>query len=259
MNQQELYLKVALGAAKKAGVVFKKNFGKPKHVSKKNGNYRNLVTEIDKNIESLIKREISKSFPEHRILGEESGWSGKTLADYTWILDPIDGTTNYIQGLPLCCISIALWDKRGPLIGVVYNPLSDMLFSALRGKGAYLNGQKIKVSSTTDVKNAIGSFGWTDPEDGIKLYPKLVVASRKLRVLASSVLATCFVGNGIFDYYVVPKILIWDFAAGAAIILEAGGKITDFQGRPFTISSKSAVISNKKIHTEILNKLKDLK
>jgi myo-inositol-1(or 4)-monophosphatase len=217
-----------------------------------------LVTETDKNLEKLIKKEITGAFPEHRILGEESGWSGKMLSDYSWIIDPIDGTTNYIQGLPFCCVSVALWDKQGPLIGVVYNPILEMLFTSTRGNGAYLNGKKFKVSNTTGIKNAIGAFGWINPEDGIRLYPGLVRASRKLRVLASSVLTTCFVGNGVLDYYVVPKILIWDFAAGAAILLEAGGKITDFQGEPFSINSKSAVISNGKIHKKLLELVKKI-
>jgi myo-inositol-1(or 4)-monophosphatase len=256
MNDERKYLDLAIKMAKSNGKTFRDNFGHASGIKKKNNDYRNLVTDTDGKIEKSIKTAIFKKFPNHNCLGEESGWSKKTINNYTWIIDPIDGTTNYIQGLPLCCISIALWDEKGPVLGVVYNPLSESLYYSLRARGAFLNNKKINCSKISELKNAFGVFGWHDPEDGIKIYAKLVRNARKLRVLATSVLTSTFIAEGVLDFYAVKKIKIWDFAAGAAIVTEAGGKITDFQGRPFTINSQSAIVSNGKIHNQLIKILK---
>lgn len=248
------YLQTAVKAAKKAGKVFKASFGKPKEVMDKGAgtNITMLVTEIDTKIENLIKKEISRIFPDHKMLGEESGMSGNLNQDLVWIIDPIDGTTNFIFGIPFCCISIALWDKQGPLLGVIFDPLHNTLFTAQRGKGAFKNGKKIKVSEVSTAAKAIGCVGWFDPKDGLKLYPKLLKVSRKIRVYASSVLTAGFIAQGSLDFYAVDHIKIWDFAAGAIIVPEAGGKISDLQGKPFSLNSKSILISNGKIHNELL-------
>jgi len=253
----DLYLKTAVKIAKQAGKVFKANFGKPKEVSDKGAgtNISMLVTEIDRKIESLIKKELSKSFPAHKMLGEESGVSGNKGQDFIWIIDPIDGTTNFVFGIPFCCISIALWDKQGPLLGVIYDPIHDTLITGQRGKGAFKNGKKIQVSEVSTVAKSIGCVGWANPKDGLKLYPKLLKISRKLRVFASSVLTAGFIAQGSIDYYAVDNIFIWDFAAGAVIVPEAGGTITDLKGKPFTLTSKSVLISNGRIHREILKGL----
>jgi fructose-1,6-bisphosphatase/inositol monophosphatase family enzyme len=146
MTSQEQYLKIAVDAAKKAGTTFKKNFGKPKDVQMKNNDFRNLVTEVDKAIENQIRKTIVSKFPTHKIIGEEYSKDEVGKNDLVWIIDPIDGTTNYIQGLPFCCVSIALWDNKGPLVAALFNPILNQLFTASRGHGAKLNSRPIKVS-----------------------------------------------------------------------------------------------------------------
>src|SRR3989344_3901772 len=136
MTNYQQYLKVAIAAAKAGGIIFKKHFGRPQRVKKKGGNKFNLFTAADVEIEQLIKKTISARFPKHQILGEENGWGKQKENNYKWIIDPVDGTTNFIQGVPLCSMSIALWDNFGPLVAVVNDPLHEKLYQAIRGQGA---------------------------------------------------------------------------------------------------------------------------
>lgn len=257
MENSQKYLKVAVEAAREAGKIFGRHFGKPRHVKKKNGDPRNLVTEIDFKIEQLIKKRIKRAFPGHCIMGEEFGWQDKASAgEFKWYIDPIDGTSNYIQGLPLACISIALWDKNGPAVGVIYNPILKEMYTARRGKGARLNGKKLITSPTSGLKDAFGCIGWVERESGIKLFAKIIRVCRKVRGLATSALQTAMVGAGVLDFYVTRDLHIWDFAAAVLITTEAGGKVTDLNGRPVSPQSHGIVVSNGKIHRQILNIIK---
>jgi myo-inositol-1(or 4)-monophosphatase len=260
MQKSDQYLKVALAAAKKAGIVFKANFGKPKRVSLKGDDPRNFVTEIDKRLEKFIKAEIHKNFPSHNILGEESGLSDfKSHNGFRWYIDPVDGTTNYIHGMPMCCISIGLWDSEGPLVSVVYSPALNYLFTASRGKGAYLNGIKVKISNKTELINSYGGFGWgRDVNKATANFPKLIKILNKIRTLGSSAIELCFVGCGIYDFHVQAKINIWDFAAAVLIVTEAGGKVADWQGNKPTPESHSLIAANSKIFPELLKHTKKL-
>lgn len=161
MKSQQQYLKVAIAAAKDSGKIFKKYFGHPQHIKTKNGNPRDLVTDVDLAIEKQFRELINKKYPGHLVLGEEFG-APKTIANnkLIWIIDPIDGTTNFTQGVPLCCISIALWDKNGPLVGVVYNPITNNLFSASKNRGAFKNGKRIHTSSVPAANKTYGAVGW---------------------------------------------------------------------------------------------------
>ncbi len=260
MNTQS-YLKVAISAAKQSAPLFKKYFGKPGKVSQKFGNKFNLFTPADVEIETLIKRKISRKFPHHQILGEESGWGKQKENEYKWVIDPIDGTGNFIQGVPLCAISIGLWDKKGPLMGVVYDPLHNKLYQALRGGGAKLNGKTIKVSKINKQENAFGGFGWNEAYDptllnATKLSSKIITSARKSRVLATTTLQMAYVAEGVFDFYAVNAIKIWDFAASIVLISEAGGKVTDWRGKPPTLKTNNLVATNGKIHQELIKKLK---
>jgi myo-inositol-1(or 4)-monophosphatase len=252
MPKTDKYLKVAVSAAKQAGKIFTRYFGKPKLVKKKNRDPRNLVTEIDFKIERLIKHHLHRAFPKHWIMGEELGWRDKLAhGDFRWYIDPIDGTSNYIQGLPLCCISIALWDKKGPLVGVIYNPILEELYTAVRGQGAFLNGKKLKVSGTAKMAEAFGCIGWVERENGVKLFAKIIRVCRKVRGLATSALQTCLVGSGVLDFYVTRDLHIWDFAAAVLVVKEAGGKVTDFSGQPVSSQSKGILVSNGKLHRQL--------
>ena len=247
------HLEVAVKAAKTAGKIFAANFGKPKNVKKKNNDPRNLVTEIDFKIEQLLKKKIHSAFPENCIMGEEMGWEeNHSSGKLKWYLDPIDGTSNFIQGLPMACISIGLWDDKGPAVGVVYNPILKEMHTAIRGQGAFLNNKKIKVSKTRTLNDSFGCIGWVEREHGVKLFAKIIRACRKVRGLATSALQTALTGSGVLDFYVTRDLHIWDFAAAILIVTEAGGQVTDFSGKLPTPKSQGIVASNGKIHKELL-------
>ena len=259
MTSQEQYLKVALDAAKKASKLFTASFGKAKHITIKNGDITNFVTEVDVAIEKLIRATILKKFPAHKIIGEEFGQSSIGKNDLFWIIDPIDGTTNFIHGVPFCCISIALWNNQGPLIGVVCNPNTDEILTATKGKGAFLNGKKISVSRVNNIKNFFGAAGWgRDKKIGVKILPFMVKHANKVRVFGSSTLETSAVAKGNFDYYVHGRLSFWDFAAAILFVTEAGGKATDWQGKKITPKTTQIIASNGKIHQELLNLVKKI-
>ncbi len=255
MTIEQQYLFLAVTVAKANGGVFKKYFGHVGQVMIKNNDPRNLVTKVDRQIETNIRAEILKKFPDAKIIGEEFG--GCTLAknDIVWIIDPIDGTTNYIRGIPLCCISIGVWDSKGPLLGVVYNPVTEQIYTALRGKSAFLNGKRIKVSNISKLSEASGGIGWLNPTDGKKMFNSIIDDARKVRVLATSSWQTCLVASGQFDYYTTKYVNIWDVAGPLAILKEAGGKFTDFKGNILKINLKEIIASNGKIQSELVKKL----
>lgn len=254
------YLSFAVRLVRQAGKIFKKNFGKPLEILKKGGNPKNLVTEVDTKIEQFLKNQIHRQFPDHNILGEELG-----SADFNhgqglkWFIDPIDGTTNYIQGIPLCVISLALWDSQGALIGVIYNPISENLYSAQRGKGAFLNGKKISVSQVQNLDAALGGIGWSlNIKKAKKLYNEIVTKARKIRVLGTTALQFSLVAEGSYDFYVVDAMHIWDVAAGILIVEEAGGKVTDWQGQKPNFKIKNLIASNGQIHSTLLREIKKI-
>jgi len=259
MIKNDLYLKTAVVAVKQAGPIFKKYFGCPKSVSIKHGDPHDLVTEVDRKIETEFRKFINKKFPDHKVIGEEFGTPTLLKNDLVWIIDPIDGTTNYIQGLPMACISIGLWDNKGPLVGVVYNPILNELYTAQRGKGAFLNGRRLRVSKINKFRLAYGGFGWgRDIAIAIKSFPLVISNTKKIRTLGSSTLEICLIARGVYDFLIQKRINIWDYAAAVLVLTEAGGHATDTRGLPINIGSKSILATNGKIHKEILQVIKKL-
>ncbi len=259
MSQTDIYLQTAITAAKKSAPIFKKYFGCPKTVSIKHNDPHDLVTEVDRQIETQIRKFIQQKFPTHKIIGEEFGAPELLKNDLVWIIDPIDGTTNYIQGLAFSCISIGLWDKHGPLVGVVYNPITNELYTAQRGKGALLNGRRLKVSEVKQFKMAYGGFGWgRDITIAKKSFPLVISSTNKIRTLGSSTLELCLIARGVYDFLIQKRINVWDFGAAVLILTEAGGTATDSQGKPITITSNSIIGSNKNIHGQIIQTIKKL-
>jgi len=254
-NQQ--YLKVATAAANAGGKIFKQYFGKAIGIEAKNQNPNDLVTDVDKNIEKLIRSQIRKYFPTHKIIGEEFKADKINKNDLIWIIDPIDGTTNYIYGIPFCCISIALWDKNGPLVAVVYSPILDKFYSAVRGQGAKLNGKKIRVSKTNKLIKAMGTIGWgKEMVEAKMIFSKLVMRCFKLRVFATGAWQICMTASSNVDFFASNRENIWDFAAAVLIVKEAGGKVTDLNGKNISLKTDSIIASNGKLHNQLLNKLK---
>lgn len=254
------YLKVARAAALEGGKIFKKYFGRAEGVREKKHEKRNLVTDSDLAIEKIVRGRITKAFPDHLVLGEEFGGRRKiSKGQFIWLIDPIDGTNNFAQGIPLACISIGLWDHNGPLAALVYNPITESMYTAEKGRGARLNGKRIFTSKTQDPMEALGGVGWTranSRRQRAKLFRVGVEKFAKARALGTTTLQMCFVADAKMDFYFGMGMYIWDIAAAALIVQEAGGKVTDTQGKPLTLSARSVAASNGKLHNHILKNLR---
>lgn len=235
-------LKIAIEAVKKSEPTFRKYFGTKTKVEMKGGNFRNLVSYADKKIETDIKKILLKQFPTYGFIGEELG-NINTNASFVWALDPIDGTTNYLQGLPDCAISLALLKNSRPVVGVVSAPLLNRVYTANLKGGAKLNGKKIQVSKTKDLKFAFGSVGWgRDIEFAIKTIPLLLPKIRKLRVPGSAALGICYVASGNYDFFVDKTMNVWDYAAGQIILEEADGKFYETKNPSLQIAANEKLV-----------------
>ena len=231
-------------------------FNKSFKVSNKEG-VNNLVTEADHASEKAILSVIQNRFPDHQILAEESG---KILQEstYKWIIDPIDGTVNFAQGIPLNCVSIGI-EKDGEIImGAVYNPHLNEFFFAEKGKGATLNDQSIHVSNRTETLKAclVTGFPYTyinQPNGPLETFEKFVTKGVAVRRLGSAAIDLCWVAAGRFDGFYEHKLEPWDSAAGFLIVEEAGGKVTDHSGSAYSIYQHGLLATNGKIHAEMLD------
>ena len=224
-------------------------------ISNKEG-INNLVTEADHAAEKAIIEVITKNFPDHYILSEESG---EIVQDskYKWIIDPIDGTVNFANGIPLCCVSIGLEKDGEMILGAVYNPLMNELYFAQKGFGASLNDKKLSVSDKTEVIKSclVTGFPYTyldTPNGPIQVFEKLVRKGVPVRRLGSAAIDLCWVAAGRFDGFYEHKLSAWDSAAGFLIVEEAGGKVTDFEGNHFSPYQPHIIATNGKIHDELL-------
>ena len=257
MENNQDYLKVAQAAAKKAGKIFVAKFGHPAKVGTKNSNPRDFVTEVDREIEQLIRKEISKAFPTHNITGEEFAKTENNQNKMNWVIDPVDGTTNFIHGIPMCCISIALWNNNQPIVGVVYNPILKLLYSASKNGGAFLNGKKIQVSKNKNTVSIFGGYSWGhNLENAVKDFPALVNVLNKIRVFGTTALEICYVASGQYDYHLMADSSFWDFAAAVLVVTEAGGKVTEWNGKPISSTSSKILVRNGHIHNHFLSHLK---
>ena len=253
-------LQLAIDAALEAGRFLKMNVGKIKHIEHKQGEERNLVTEIDKKAEQLIIDKIRKRYPHHDFLAEESG-SHKTVSDYKWIIDPLDGTTNFTHGLPIFCTSIALEHKGELLLGAIYDPSSDELFTAEKDKGAYLNNRRIRVSQTNKLIESLIVTGFpydikTNPDNALQHFSNVVMESQGVRRLGSAALDLSYVACGRFDGFWEVTLNPWDMAAGVLFVQEAGGKFTNFRGFPSTIYTPNVLVTNGHIHNQLVDVLR---
>jgi len=215
-----------------------------------------IVTEVDKRSEEIIIDFITKHYPEHDILAEESGLSGGA-ADYRWVVDPLDGTTNFAQGLPIFSVSVALEYKGETVLGVVYTPVVGQLFTAIRGQGAYLNGKKLHVSEKTDLIESVLATGFpydkaSHAANNLVYFNALIVKTRAIRRFGSAAYDLACTATGTFDGYWEMNLSPWDVAAGILLVEEAGGKVVHFrQDRKISIIAGNEVMV-KKIHDEIL-------
>lgn len=245
--------------AKEAGTFLKENEGRISEIKEK-GSFTNLVTDIDKGSEAMIKEFIQKNFPDHGILAEESGASSPT-SEYRWIIDPLDGTTNFTHAFPVYCVSIAL-ERKGELIaGAVYDPNFKELFSAEKGGGAYLNGKKLQVTSTDKLEKAMLATGFpydvkNNPFNCVQHFEEFLVKAQAVRRLGSAALDSCYVACGRLDGFWEVNLHPWDTAAAVLITAEAGGKVTGFDGGNYSIYQRDIVLSNGMLHDEMLEVIK---
>ncbi|MEW5706157.1 MAG: inositol monophosphatase family protein [Actinomycetota bacterium] len=254
------YLDLAVDLALKAGRMIKE-MSKQRHTITYKGEV-DLVTEADLKSESLITEGIKKLFPDHNILAEESGLL-QHESDYVWIIDPLDGTTNYAHGFPLYGISIALEYKGEVIVGVVYDPSLDELFTAEKGKGAFLNGSPIRVSGITTLNESLLATGFPyfyreRPEYILKYFRAFSVRAQGVRRAGAATIDLTGLACGRFDGYWEVGLKPWDMAAGGLIATEAGAKITKFNGDTFDIRVPEMLASNGLIHDEMLEIIKSI-
>lgn len=250
--------KFAKKLIKKAGKVVLKNHNKAKKIDYKKGHF-NLVTSADKETEALIIKEIKKKYPTHTIVAEETG-KHKNDPTYEWIIDPIDGTTNFAHSYPFFCTSIGFAKKGVVQFGLIYNPVTDELFTAKKGKGAKLNGKKISVSKSKTLKESLLTTGFPHDKKSSKhknfaLFRNLTLNSHGVRRDGAAALDLCYVAAGRVEGFWEQKLNAWDVAAGTLILTEAGGKVTKYDGSKYSIYDKEILATNGKIHKELMGYL----
>jgi myo-inositol-1(or 4)-monophosphatase len=220
-----------------------------------------LVTEVDHACEALIVEALARERPGDAILAEEGRGSDSDGAPWRWVIDPLDGTTNYAHGYPRFCVSIGVELHDRAVAGVVYDPLLDELYSALRGGGAHRNGRRLRVSPETEIGRALVATGFAydvrrSLEDNLDHFARFVKAVRAIRRDGSAALDLCYVASGRLDGYWELKLHPWDVAAGALIVTEAGGRVSDLAGGEAPRSGREIVASNGPLHQAMLDLLR---
>lgn len=257
-------LAVAMTAADAAGTVLKKHFGRLKTVDEKF--QAGLVSEADRESESVIKAVIRKRFPEHAILGEETGLSTglppKAGPSGLWLIDPLDGTTNYVHRIPFFCSSLGFEIDGQLAVGVVDAPLLGARYHAVAGSGAFLNGQPIHVSSRTAFRDGLFATGFSGSDQTLpaqlELLAQVIRQTRGVRRLGAAALDLCLVAEGVFDGFWEKNLQPWDTAAGVLIAREAGAKATDFEGTEFNPRLSSVLCAAPDQHRSVLTILQPL-
>jgi myo-inositol-1(or 4)-monophosphatase len=254
-------LAVAAEAALKAGGILRDNIHGIREITLKGD--INLVTEMDMRSERVVVETLLASFPGHGVIAEEETRI-QNGSGFTWIIDPLDGTTNYAHGYPCFSVSIALEQEGEIVVGVVYDPMRDELFTAQKKKGAFLNGKPIRVSGIDTLIKSLLATGFpydrkVSEKNNMDYFHDLLMASQEVRRDGSAALDLCSVASGRFDGFWELKLKPWDVAAGILIVLEAGGRVSDFSGTKFSIHDDEILASNGKIHgpmLEILNSVR---
>lgn len=246
--------------AQTAGEIIRSYFGKNFSVEFKS-DVKNLVTQADKESEKTIIEFINKKYPSHGILAEESGSQSKE-SDYLWVIDPLDGTSNFAHGLPIFSVSIGLQFKKEIVIGVIYDIMRDNIYSAEKGSGAFRDDVRISVSKNPIIEKSFLVTGFPynineNPENAFEKFIAMTKASRAVRRLGSAAIDFCFVAEGVFDGFWEVHLNPWDICAGKLLVEEAGGKVTDFNGFPIDIFNKTILASNGVIHNEMIAILKE--
>jgi myo-inositol-1(or 4)-monophosphatase len=250
-------LDFAIGVARDAGCLLRDRLGTRIDISLKGS--IDLVTDMDLASESLIRQAIATHYPRHQVLAEEGGLS-ESASEYRWVVDPLDGTSNYAHSYPVFAVSIALEYRGEVVLGVVYDPMRDEMFTAERGGGAALNNKTIRVSPTRELMSSMLSTGFpydirTSEFTNLEHWANFALSAQALRRDGAASIDLCYVACGRFDGFWELNLSPWDTAAGALIVIEAGGRVTNFEGHPFSNYVPRIVASNGLIHDQMVGVL----
>jgi myo-inositol-1(or 4)-monophosphatase len=254
-------LNVMIKAARKAGRTLKRDFGEVEHLQVSLKGPANFVTAADRRAEEILREELGRARPGYGFLGEEGGRHDGPDKTHTWIVDPLDGTTNFLHGIPHFAISIGLERDDAIVAGVVYNPANDDLFTAERGKGAYLNDQRLRVAGRQHLADAVVACGLPHLGRGDLALGALEIAAVQgkvagLRRFGAAALDLAWVAAGRFDAYWERNVSPWDIAAGVILVREAGGFVTDLDGGEAPWVTCDVIAGNETIHRELARVLK---
>lgn len=259
IKKKKIMIKDIWEIASLSGEIIREGFGKNFQIEYKT-NEKNLVTEIDKKSEQAIIDFISKKYPTHNILTEESGELKKD-SEYVWVIDPLDGTTNFAHGLPIFAVSIGVMKKDEIVAGIVYDVMRNVFYSAEKGSGAFANEARIYISNNDKIELGVLVTGFPynvadNPDKAFERFTNLTKKARAVRRLGSAAIDFCYVASGVFDGFWEVSLHPWDICAGKLIVEEAGGLVTDFSGKEINIFSKQILATNKKIHQQMIDGLK---
>ncbi len=244
--------------SRSAGEIIREGFGRQIEIDYKTGD-NNLVTEIDLAAEKAIIDYVKSNFPGHNILSEESGTTDKK-GTYTWVIDPLDGTTNFAHGLPIFSVSIGIIKDKEILHGAVYDVMRDIMYTAEKGKGAFKNGKPISVNKNSELNTGFLVTGFPysikeNPDFTVERFISFLMNSRAVRRLGSAAIDFCYVAEGVFDGFWEVFLNPWDICAGKLICEEAGGLVTDYNGNKSDIYEPKIVATNGRIHEQMIEVL----
>jgi len=243
---QKPAVNVMVKVARHAGNLLLRHVGRLENLSVVEKSRQDYASEVDSQVEAEIIRELRRAFPTHGFLGEEGGKQGS--GRYTWVIDPLDGTSNYLRGLPHFCVSIALVEKGEPLHGVIYDPLRNELFTASKGAGAFLNDRRLRIGTRAELTGAMLITGFP-PRERKRLAPQLetikqlLVDAEDIRRTGSAALDLAYTACGRVDGYFEAGVKPWDIAAGMLLVREAGGRVCDFRGGSDGLLDRGQIIA----------------
>ena len=247
------YLSAAVEIAREAGALLAELSTQPLEIKYKCRS--DLVTVADRRSEALIVGHLRERFPDHAIVAEEGG-NHRSSSDYCWYVDPLDGTTNYAHGFPVYCVTLGLAYRGEVIAGVVYDPTRNEMYTAERGAGAYLNGQRLHVSPTENLSESLVATGFppfaTNHDLNVLFYFRFTELSHGIRRAGSAALDLCCVAAGRFEGFWELKLNPWDKAAGTLMVTEAGGRVTDVRGAAFNLLGDDVFASNGLVHNQML-------
>ncbi|MCB0284190.1 MAG: inositol monophosphatase [Calditrichaeota bacterium] len=255
-------LNTAQTAAKKAGKILMENFGKVKSADIRKKSQTDFLSYVDEQSEKVIINTIRAAFPDHSILAEESG-ADNQKNNYTWIIDPLDGTTNYLKSIPVFAVSIAVEFQKEIVAGVILDPVHNDLFYAAKGKGAFLNGNPVRVSQETNINESFFATGFPfklkhKVPDYLNAFKNLFDHSVGARRMGAAAIDLAYVACGKFDGFWEIGLKPWDMAAGEILIREAGGIVTDFWNQPNHLNNSHLLTGNPEIHRQMGELIRDV-